>query len=42
MARKNNHIEQIDKIIGDKVYSLRLVKGLSRQQLSKAIGVTHQ
>ena len=25
-----------------KIYSLRLAKGLSRQQLSKVIGVTHQ
>ena len=42
MARKNDYIEEIDKFIGDKIYSLRLAKGLSRQQLSKVIGVTHQ
>ena len=42
MARKNDYIEEIDKFIGGKIYSLRLAKGLSRQQLSEAIGVTHQ
>lgn len=42
MARKNDYIEEIDKLIGNKIYSLRLAKGLSRQQLSKVIGVTHQ
>ena len=42
MARKNNYIKQIDKLIGGKIYSLRLYKGLSRQQLSSVIGVTHQ
>ena len=42
MARKNNHIEQIDKIIGGRVYSLRLAQGLARQQLAKVIGVTPQ
>jgi transcriptional regulator with XRE-family HTH domain len=30
------------KFIGNKIYSLRLAKGLSRQQLSQVIGVTHQ
>ena len=42
MARKNDYIEEIDKFIGGKIYSLRLAKGLSLQQLSKVIGVTHQ
>ena len=42
MARKNEHIKQIDKIIGDKIYHLRLGKGLSREELAKVIGVTHQ
>ena len=42
MARKNNHIEQIDKIIGGRVYSLRVAQGLARKQLAKVIGVTHQ
>lgn len=42
MARKNDYIEEIDKFIGGKIYSLRLAKGLSRQQLAQVIGVTHQ
>ena len=42
MARKNNHIEQIDKIIGGRIYSLRLAQGLARQQLAKVSGVTLQ
>jgi transcriptional regulator with XRE-family HTH domain len=42
MARKNNYIDQIDKFIGEKIYSLRLAQGLSRDQLSKVIEVTHQ
>jgi transcriptional regulator with XRE-family HTH domain len=42
MARTNNQLDNIDKSIGHKIYSLRLAKGLSRQQLSKVIGVTHQ
>ena len=42
MGRTNNQLAKIDKSIGQKIYSLRLAKGLSRQQLSKVIGVTHQ
>ncbi len=42
MARKHDYILKIDKFIGEKIYSLRLGKGLSRQQLSETIGVTHQ
>ena len=42
MARQNEYIEQVDKFIGNKIYQLRLAKGLSRQQLSDMIGVTHQ
>ena len=42
MARQHDYIAQIDKFIGDKIYNLRLGKGLSRQQLAEAIGVTHQ
>lgn len=33
---------EVDKHVGDKMLSLRLAKGFSRQQLSKTIGVTHQ
>ena len=42
MARKNTYILEVDNFIGGKIYSLRLAKGLSRQQLSTVIGVTHQ
>lgn len=42
MARKNDYILEVDKFIGEKIYSLRLAKGLSRQQLAEVIGVTHQ
>ena len=42
MARKNDFIAEIDKVVGNKIYSLRLGKGLSRQQLATVIGVTHQ
>ena len=42
MGRKNSYLDEIDKFIGNRIYSLRLAKGLSRQQLSKVIGVTHQ
>ena len=41
MGRTNSQLDNIDKSIGQKIYSLRLAKGLSRQQLSKVIGVSH-
>ena len=42
MARQNEYIQKADKFIGNKIYQLRLAKGLSRQQLAELIGVTHQ
>lgn len=42
MARKNDFIIEVDKFIGNRIYTLRLAQGLSRQQLAKIIGVTHQ
>jgi transcriptional regulator with XRE-family HTH domain len=42
MARKNNNINHIDTHIGQKIYSLRLAMGMSRQELGDQIGVTHQ
>ena len=42
MARKNNYITEVDKYVGERIYSLRLASGWSRQQLSESIGVTHQ
>ncbi len=35
-------IRDIDKSIGEKVNKLRLNKGITRQELAKEIGVTHQ
>ena len=42
MARKNDYSSKVDKLIGDKIYSLRLAKGLTRSQLAEAIEVTQQ
>ncbi len=42
MARKHNVIDKIDHFIGNKIYMLRLARGLSRQQLATSLGVTHQ
>jgi len=42
MGRTNSQLNAIDKFIGHKIYSLQLVKRITRQQLSKVIGVTHQ
>ena len=42
MVRRNDYTKQIDKYIGKRIYDLRLALGLSRHQLSKEIGVTHQ
>lgn len=42
MARKSDFIAEVDRFIGNKIYSLRLAKGLSRQQLAEVIDVTHQ
>ena len=42
MARKNDYLVKVDKIIGEKICSLRLAKGLSRTQVAEAIGVAHQ
>lgn len=42
MVRKNDYIQEVDQFVGEKIYSLRLAKGLSRQQLAEVIGVTHQ
>ncbi len=42
MVRRNDYIQKVDQFIGGKIYSLRLAKGLSRQQLAEVIKVTHQ
>ena len=36
------YIKVVDKHIGDRIYSLRLAKGLSLQQLAEKITVSHQ
>ena len=42
MVRKNDYIQEVDYYIGKEIYSLRLAHGLSLQQLSQEMGVTHQ
>ena len=42
MAGQNNLLIKINQLIGDKIYSLRLGMGLTRQQLASKIGVSHQ
>lgn len=42
MARKVQHIEQIDRHIGARIQELRLAHGMSRQELGEKINVTHQ
>ena len=41
MARKSDYLTDVDKIIGSKIYSLRLAKGLTRVQLAETIEVTY-
>lgn len=42
MARSSKEVDTFNKFIGNKIFSLRLGKGISRHELSKSIGVTHQ
>jgi transcriptional regulator with XRE-family HTH domain len=42
MARSNKEVDKFNKVIGEKIFSLRLGKGISRHELSKSIGITHQ
>lgn len=42
MARSNKEVDTFNKFIGNKIFSLRLGKGISRHELSKSVGVTHQ
>lgn len=42
MSRRSDYINHVDKHIGQKIYSLRLAMGMSRQELGEKIGVTHQ
>ena len=42
MSRQHEYIAEVDRFIGNKIRTFRLALGFSRQQLSDAIGVTHQ
>lgn len=42
MSKHIKDMEEMDSFIGNKIYSLRLALGLSRQQVAEMIGVTHQ
>ena len=42
MPRHSDFIQHIDKLVGNRIYELRLCMGLSRQQLAEQIDVTHQ
>ncbi len=42
ISRKNDCLQKIDQLIGEKIYSLRLAKGVSRQQLADILEVTGQ
>lgn len=39
---KTKNVSDIDKEIGNKIITLRLSKGLTRNELADSIGVTHQ
>lgn len=42
MARRNEEIDRVDIMIGAKIQELRIALGMSREELAKKIGVTHQ
>lgn len=42
MVRNTDFTLEVDKGVGRQIQNLRISHGLSRQQLSKKIGVTHQ
>lgn len=42
MSRDNEEIDKINKIIGDKIFHLRLGRGKAREEISEMIGVSHQ
>jgi transcriptional regulator with XRE-family HTH domain len=42
MVKAHDYIKEINTHIGNKIYSLRLIKGLSRQQLAEKINITQQ
>lgn len=42
MTSQHNRITEIDRLIGKKIYELRLGHGMSRKKLGKKLNVTHQ
>ena len=42
MSRKNEFTTKVDTAIGVKIHELRIAMGLSREQVARKIGVTHQ
>lgn len=42
MARKNDFITSVDKHVGRKIHDFRIALGISRDMLSKKVGITHQ
>lgn len=42
MSRNTKETNNINKIIGNRIYNVRLSRGLSRAKLAKEINVTHQ
>jgi len=42
MTSQHNRITEIDRLIGKKIYELRLGHGMSRKELGKKLNVTHQ
>ena len=42
MTSQHNRITEIDKLIGNKIYQLRLGHGMSRRELGEKLDVTHQ
>ena len=42
MAKKNESIHRINKVIGERIQEMRVSMGMSRIQLSSKIEVTHQ
>jgi len=42
MPRNNDETKEIDRIVGERIKDLRVVSGMSRDQLGEIIDVTHQ
>ena len=42
MARRHDFITAVDKHVGRKIHDFRIATGMSREDLAKTIGITHQ